>query len=376
MSPRATLLAAVLLVASLAVVAATFRFGGTLAFTLALAVPATEAWRGPFVQPVAREEIAFAAAGRTLVADLYRPARPRRATLLVHGLSTFGRRQPDLARFARLLAAEGQLVLVPDFPGLIAFRLGGREVEEIGAALDHLATLGAPTPARPDPAGPLAIAGFSFGAGPALLAAAERPGVRLVASFGGYADLRHVIAFITTGAHAYGERRYVQRQEEYNRWKLLGLLVGFVEDTRDRAALDALSTRKLANPSEDTGALETGLGVEGRSVLALVRNGSEAEVAPLLTRLSPRTQHALERLSPLARLGRIRARLLIAHGAGDDSIPFTESLRVAEAAGTRAVILETFHHTGPTPFLALLLPRARDASRLARLADALLRFGD
>jgi len=361
-SRRATLLAAALLVASLALVAATFRFGGTLAFTLALAVPATEAWRGPFVQPVAREEIAFAAAGRTLVADLYRPARPRRAILLVHGLSTFGRRQPDLARFARLLAAEGQLVLVPDFPGLIAFRLGGREVEEIGAALDHLAARGLP----------LAIAGFSFGAGPALLAAAERPGVRLVGSFGGYADLRHVIAFITTGAHAYGQQRYVQRQEEYNRWKLLGLLVGFVEDARDRAMLDALSTRKLANPSEDTGALETGLGAESRRVLALVRNRSEAEVAPLLARLSPRAREALGRLSPLASVSRIRSRLLIAHGAGDDSIPFTESLRLADAAGTRAVVLETFHHTGPAPFLALLLPRARDASRLFGLADRLL----
>ena len=363
MRRRATALVAALLLAGLVLLAAALRFGPTLAFTLALAAPATEAWRAPFVQTVAREELAFAAAGRTLVADLYRPARSRRAILLVHGLSTFGRRQPDLARFARLLAAEGQLVLVPDFPGLIAFRLGGREVEEIGAALDHLAMLRG---------GPLAIAGFSFGAGPALLAAAERPGVRLVGSFGGYADLRHVIAFNTTGAHAYGQQRYVQRQEEYNRWKLLGLLVGFVEDARDRAMLDALSTRKLANPSEDTGALETGLGAESRRVLALVRNRSEAEVAPLLARLSPRAREALGRLSPLASVSRIRSRLLIAHGAGDDSIPFTESLRLADAAGTRAVVLETFHHTGPAPFLALLLPRARDASRLFGLADRLL----
>jgi len=46
---------------------------------------------------------------------------------------------------------------------------------------------------------PVAIAGFSFGAGPALLAAADLPGVRVVGSFGGYADLRNVIAYITTG---------------------------------------------------------------------------------------------------------------------------------------------------------------------------------
>ena len=286
--------------------------------------------------------------------------------MLVHGLSALGRRQPDLARLARLLAAEGQLVLVPDFPGLRALRLGGREVEEIAGALDHLAARGLP----------LGLAGFSFGAGPALLAAAGRPGLALVGSFGGYADLRHVIGFITTGAHAFGGRRWAERQEEYNRWKLLGLLVGFVEDARDRAALDAVAARKLADPSADTGPLEARVGPEGRSVLALVGNRSEAEVAPLLARLPPHAREAIERLSPLASVARIRSRLVIAHGAGDDSIPFTESLRLAEAAGTRAVILETFHHTGPAPFLALLLPRARDAWRLARLADLLLRFDD
>ncbi len=74
------------------------------------------------------------------------------------------------------------------------------------------------------------IAGFSFGAGPALLAAADVPGLRVVGSFGGYADLTHVIAYVTTGAHDFDGRRYVQRQEEYNRWKLLALLVGFVQD--------------------------------------------------------------------------------------------------------------------------------------------------
>ncbi|HET6923337.1 MAG TPA: hypothetical protein VFI16_09330, partial [Anaeromyxobacteraceae bacterium] len=230
------------------------------------------------------------------------------------------------------------------------------------AALDALAPRGLP----------LGLAGFSFGAGPALLAAADRPSLGLVGSFGGYADLRHVIAFITTGAHSFHGRRWVQRQEEYNRWKLLGLLVGFVEDPRDRATLGAVAARTLANPAEDTGALEAGLGAEGRSVLALVRTQSEADVDPLLARVSPRAREALGRLSPLAHVARIRARLLIAHGEGDDSIPFTESLRLAEAAGTRAVILETFHHTGPTPPLALLLPRARDAYRLFGLTDRLL----
>jgi len=60
---RATALVAALLLAGLVLLAAALRFGPTLAFTLALAAPATEAWRAPFVQTVAREEIAFSGGG-------------------------------------------------------------------------------------------------------------------------------------------------------------------------------------------------------------------------------------------------------------------------------------------------------------------------
>lgn len=364
MSRRRLALAMALLLVAAAGTAAALRYGPAALFALALARPAVEPWQAPLLPSVTREEVTLAAPRGALAADLYRPPRPRRAILLVHGLSAAGRRQPDLARLARRLAAHGQLVLVPHFPGLAAFRLDEAEVEEVQAALDHLAARGLP----------LAVAGLSFGAGPALLAAAARPDVRLAASFGGYADLRHVIAFVTTGAHAFGGRRFARRQEAYNRWKLLGVLVGFTDDPRDRATLEAIARRRLADPAGDTGPLEAGLGHEGRAVLALVRNRSEARVEPLLARLPARARAALDRLSPLPRVARLRGRLLIAHGRDDDSIPFTESLRLAEAAGARAVVLETFHHTGPRPLLERLGPGARDAWRLVRLTDALLGF--
>ncbi|MGH7332215.1 MAG: hypothetical protein ACREKS_05580, partial [Candidatus Rokuibacteriota bacterium] len=74
---------------------------------------------------------------------------------------------------------------------------------------------------------------------------------------------------------------------------------------------------------------------------------------------------------PLAAMPRLAGRLLIAHGAGDESIPFTESLRLAAAGRTRAVILGTFHHVGPAS--GWLSPsRALDGARLVGLADRLL----
>ena len=343
------------------------RFAPTLAFSLALAMPATETWMHRLGAIPVREAVTIPAAGGSLGADLYRPPAAHGALLLVHGLSRFGRGHPELVRLARLLAERGQLVLVPEFPGLSAFRLSGREIEEVRSALRYLAASGGTSSTG------VGIAGFSFGAGPALRAAADVPDLRLAGSFGGYADLRHVILYITTGVHEFGGRRYVRSPEEYNRWKLLSLLVGFVEAAQDRERLEAIAGRKLANPADPTADLEAALGDEGRGMLALVLNRQEDAVAPLLARLPARARQALDDLSPLAVVPRLAGRLLIAHGAGDDSIPFTESLRLADAARgrPRAAILETFHHTGPY-FWQSLVPRVRDAWRLLRLADDLL----
>ncbi|MBI2492808.1 MAG: hypothetical protein HYV94_12055 [Candidatus Rokubacteria bacterium] len=353
--------------AGLAVLALAVRFGPAVTLSVSLALPASEPWLAPLRPDPVREEIFLAAGGRQIPADLYRAAKPRAALLLVHGLSRAGRRQPELARLAGLLARHGQLVLVPEFEGLAAFRLGGTEVEDIRVAIRYLLGLR-------HPAG---VAGFSFGAGPALLAAADFPDLRLVGSFGGYADLGNVIAYITTGVHTFGGRRHAQRQEEYNRWKLLALLTGFVEDEQDRARLGSVAERKLANPADDTGGLEAALGREGRAALRLALNRHEGAVAALLADLSPPARRALALLSPLAFVPRLRGRLLIAHGAADDSIPFTESLRLAEAAGGRArlTILRTFHHTGPRPLWRSLREGVEDAWRLLSLADDLLRIG-
>ena len=233
------------LAAGAVVLALAVRFGPALIFSVALASPRAEAWLALARAPD-REAVTIEVEPEPLAADLYRPARPHGAILLVHGLSPAGRRHPELVRLARLLARRGLLVLVPQFEGLAAFRLSGLEVEDIRSGVRFLTGIGA---------GPVALAGFSFGAGPTLLAAADLAGLRAVGSFGGYADLRNVILYITTGVHAWGGQRYVRRQEEYNRWKLLALLVGFVESPRDRNRLATIAGRKLADPSVPTEAL-------------------------------------------------------------------------------------------------------------------------
>jgi len=351
-------------VATLIGLALLVRLGPALSLALALVRPDAEPWLAPLLDEVRVEETSVTADDRRLVADLYRPSAPRGALLLVHGLSPAGRRHPDLVRLAQLLAARHWLVLVPHFEGLAAFRLSGREVAEVRAALRGLG----------GQSSSVAVAGLSFGAGPALLAAADVPDLTFAASFGGYADLRDVILFLTTGVHQHSGRRYVQAPEEYNRWKLLALLVGFVHDERDRRVLDEIARRKLANPSADTGGLEAELGREGHAVRALVLNRREDAVPALLAALPTEARATIEQLSPLAAVPRLSGRLLIAHGAGDISIPFTQSLRLAEASGERAhtVIFETFEHTTAQALWSSLGGRLRDGHRLLWMADALL----
>lgn len=361
---RSPWLAGVAIIAALLGAAGLARIGPALSLALNLALPGAEGLLTPFLDAVELDQVLVEVQGRALAADLYRPPVPRAALLLVHGLSRAGRRHPELVRLARLLARHGLLVLVPQFEGLAAFRLSGREVIEVGAALRLLG-------ARSSSVG---VAGFSFGAGPALLAAADAPELALTASFGGYADLRDVIVYLTTGMHEFGGRRFAQQPEEYNRWKLLALLGGFVQDEGDRGVLDDIAARKLADPGGDVSALEADLGPEGRAVIALVLNRREERVGALLAALPSGARAAMERLSPHAAVGRLPGRLLIAHGAGDASIPFTQSLRLAEASHGRAaaVILETFEHTGPQPLWRSIGSRLRDGVRLLRLADGLL----
>jgi hypothetical protein len=349
-----TLVVAVLLVA-LAWPAA------TLALALA-APPVHRALAVVYPEPT-RVEVAIASGDATLAADLYRPAHPRGALVLVHGLSSAGRRHPALTRLAGLIAGRDVAVLVPHFPGMAAFTLSGREIVEVRAALDHARGLGVP----------VSVAGFSFGAGPAILAAAGAD-VRVIGSFGGYADLRHVIRYVITGVHELDGRRYVQEPEPYNRWKLLALLAGFVE-RGERGPLQAVVARRLADPASDTGALEARLGPVASTMLALVRARDDGELRRHLAALPARAHEALAALSPITAVPRLTGRLVIAHGADDASIPFTESLRLAASSRdtrARVAILRTFHHTGPGALWTRLTDRVADAWALFRVVDALL----
>lgn len=320
----------------------------------------------PTVHSVSLDRASFDAAD----ADLYRPGRPARGGLvLVPGLSRQGKDHPAFQRLARSLARAGFVVLAPDFPGLRAFHVSEGDVHTIVRAVQVL---------RAEAGDPIGILGFSFGAGPALLAAADpaiRDQVALVGSFGGYWDLAGVIGFITTGWYEEDGQGRQATQQSFNRWKLVAALVPYVADPGERERLQRLVDRKLANPGEDVRRELAKLGVEGWRLLALVENRRQDRVADLLASLTPRIRDRLRRLSPSTAIGGVKARLLIAHGRNDDSIPYTESVSLARAAPNlgRLVIFDGFTHAFPSEGgWRTWLRQARDLERLVLLLDDLL----
>jgi pimeloyl-ACP methyl ester carboxylesterase len=229
--------------------------------------------------------------------------------VLVHGLSPQGKNDPRLQEAARLLARAGFRVLVPTVPGLTTLRLRPDDAETVVQAIQALKSWGS-----------VQVLGISVGAGPALLAATDprvAAEVSAVLSLGGYASTVELLRYFLTGTYHYG----------------------------------AVSGRATPDPRAVTVFIQANADLLDDAVLRLVENRDPARVERLVQNLSPQLRELLETLSPERVIGGLRGRLLLLHGKNDPAVPFTESLRLADAARgrvpTRLVLLGVVGHVEP-----------------------------
>lgn len=284
--------------------------------------------------PPARERLSIGA-------DVYLPValRPSRGLVLVHGLAPEGKDDPRLSEAARLLARAGFRVAVPTIPGLTRLRLRPEDAEPVVAAIQALA--------KEDPSRRVSVLGVSVGAGPALLAAADprvADRVGTVLSLGGYASTVELLRYFLTGAYGYGRiSGRVSPRPEAARLFLRANL-DLLKNTEDRHALDAWLSEPSPKPP-------MGLSPEGKAVMRLVENRDPGQVDGLVQALPADLRQLLARLSPERVIAQIPARLLLVHGQRDPAVPFTESLRLADAArgraGTRLIVVGVVAHVEP-----------------------------
>ncbi|MET0850993.1 MAG: hypothetical protein ABW020_07700 [Candidatus Rokuibacteriota bacterium] len=246
--------------------------------------------------------------------DLHVPRRvvPPPGLVLVHGLAPRGKDEPSLVSAAILLARTGWAVAVPTVDGLTRLRLRPEDAGAVSRAVIALRDAGHT---------PVSILAVSVGGGPALLAAAE-PGiagdVTAVLLIGGYASARELLRYVLTGAYRFGD---VMGRRETDRGAVGRFARANVE------LLDAGGQRLLDNRDPEA-------------------------VDALLHALPSSTKRLLDELSPGGRLGELRARLYVVHGRDDPAVPYTEALRLLEAARragrpARGVIVGALGHVDP-----------------------------
>jgi fermentation-respiration switch protein FrsA (DUF1100 family) len=315
-------------------------------------------------------------------ADLYLPESglPRRAILLIHGVNETGKDDARLVALARDLARARSAVLVPDFPNLRHLRVRPSDADGVVLAYADLLNR-LPQLCRSRHAGACGIVSFSYGVGPALIAAADariRDRVGFEVGVGGYADLTEVIRFVTTGRAS--DARVRAKPYPWARWAFLAGNADFVSDPADQNRLREIANKKLEDARSDVTTLASALGPEGRAVYDLLHNEDPTRVEPLLARLNPEIRGMMTALSPLPRMRDVGARLTLVHGVADRSIPFTESERLAGAAPdpkrVHLMITRVFGHVDPAlpPLsgLAALRFYVPEAWRMIRVALAIL----
>ncbi len=297
------------------------------------------------------KEVAIPRRGESLRADLYRvPNKTSQAgILLTHGMIEAGKNDPRLIHFARSLARSGFVVLVPELSGMKSLRVLLSDVEDIVIAFRYLGSLENGVDERK-----MGLLGFSYGAGPTLLAAAHpdiRQRVKFVASFGGYYDPVNVIRFITTGYYEYGGERGFGKPEPYGRWIFYMNQLDSVKSERDRQRLKALFSGEGRMETKQQLALRAGLSPSGRALYELLTNKDPNRVEDLVKRTDGSFQTYLKSLSLAPIVPLVPAYFIIGHGKGDPLIPYTESLRLADAVPKRrqvhVAVLDLFTHVDP-----------------------------
>ena len=311
----------------------------------------SKGWLGKWTLPPRIKEVSYNGPNGPVVADLYlpQPERPYPGILLNHGVIDTGKDDPRLKRFAEILCRSGFVVLVPDFKGMRSFHIAPSDVDEVQAAFEGLISFRKYI--LPESCG---LFGFSYGSGPTMIAASRpiiREKVRFIVSFGGYFDLKNVLSYIATGNFEFEGRRYFRKPQEYGKWVFLENNLDLITSAQDRSILQRILQIKLKDEQAPIEQFLPLLGEEGKNALALLSHTDPNQTEILLRKLPSNVRSSIEALSVAPALKRLKADLILAHGEDDDMIPYTETLRLAQAApDPRRVylqILKSYAHVDP-----------------------------
>lgn len=341
-------------------------------------------------------ETAYTRDGEMLPATVYRPRREAGRLpgwVVLHGLTFSGRAHTGLVRFARSVAAAGNLVFVPDIPEWRALRLEPAITNATIRAAVHALQQRDDVDHRR-----AGLFGFSFGATQALIAAADPDvGALLhgIVAWGGYADVERLFVHGMTGEHELDDVTYQAQPDPYGSWIIAGQYLtatpGHEDDGDIAAALHGLALEAgrrqvyAGDPSFDDAkaATRATLPREKRAlfdVIAPPTSDLQRRDTGLARRLALELAQTALRCDPLIDprpwLAGVRTPILLAHGRDDRLIPFTETIRLSRgltpAMVRRCTITSLFAHSGGTQPGLGAPGLAREAARFYGLLRTVL----
>jgi alpha-beta hydrolase superfamily lysophospholipase len=289
--------------------------------------------------------------GRRYEASLFTPAEPPAGTIIfIPGLHKDGRHQHQVGSLGRTLARLRFVVLVPDLVEMRALQVAASNVQDVSNAIRYLRNT-----REIDTGSRLGIIGISYGAGPAVLAAAD-PGVAaevdFVVTLGGYYDLRHVVRYSTTGFIVEPSTGRLKKAGTPpgpdNRWYFALGNLGKLSRARDREAVRkyVMSRFRRGIFSDWIDRPPENLAPDAAALLAVTENSNPARVMPLLASLSEPIRRRLRLLDPSRTdLSCLSAEVMLIHGHADQVIPVAESQNFAsKVKRSRLFLLEQFGH--------------------------------
>lgn len=288
--------------------------------------------------------------------------------VLVPGASPGGKDEELLIAFAKVIAASGYVVLVPDLPGLRNQQVSPSHADDIADAAHYLSgRLGGRK---------VAVAAISYAVGPAVLATTLPEGAESIAfilGIGGYYDATATTIFITTGNIRDATGAWtVRTPNAYGKWVFVWSNLGRIASPTDRALLDTLVRRKFDDPDAPVDDLVVALGPEGQAVWQLLSNSDPDRVPELIGMLPARIREALDGLDLAQRdLSTVSAELLLVHGADDPILPPEGSIALAAAVPhSRLYLIDSLTH------VELSLTSLDDAWALYRACWSLIGWRD
>jgi len=322
-------------------------------------------------ESVPRVEVTYQGAEQIRLAHLYLPETSRAALVLVPGAAEQALEDPRLINFADALRRADFLVLVPQLAGEDHLQVSAGDADTIADAVHYLAAS-----ANVDQVG---MAALSYAVGPAFLAALLEDTSRhvgFIISIGGYYDIIASITYITTGAfrdYPDGRWRFAE-VERRAKWIFLSANTHWVSDPRDADLLSRIARVRRDRPAADVSALEAALGPEGRRVYQLFINNDPDRVPTLITALPGPLQQQIRALDLAALdLRALPAHIILIHGRNDLMVPYTESIKLANALrpGQASIyLLENLQHVGFT------MPGPVDINRLLHATAQVLEARD